>query len=435
MPLLAPALLLAALPSLDGAAGLGRVVGVPAAEAVVSADREPTTYALLAGKALTCDYETNRAITDPVVLVRGKKIIAIGTRDEVAIPEDATVIDYGDRWLAPGFVDLHSHVGGSTRDINDMVFQLNSELRVTPAVQPNNSQLERPLAAGVTTILFIPGSGTNMGGTGVLMKLGIDGFEEALVRDPGSLKVAQGDNPTRWGYGMGRIMMAYQIRFRLKRGQAYAKAWDKYEAGGGPQPSRDLGLDIFRSLYAGETQISAHTQYYHLVLTTIILLKRDFGLPTFIDHGSFDSYRTAPLAMENGVAAILGPREIMVPRPPRFDTDGRIEGTAWGFQEHGMNEVGFNTDSPVVPQEELSVQAAMGVRYGYRNDAGQGLRGVTIVPARTAGIAHRVGSLEVGKDADIVVTGGDPIDPRSSFDATWVNGQCLYDAARDGRIW
>ena len=331
------------------------------------ASEEPWV-AILAGKALTCEYESNRAIDDPVVLVRAGKIAAIGSAEDVEIPDGATVVDYGDRWLVPGFVDLHSHVGGSRQDINDMVYQLNSELRVTPAVQPNNPALEKPLAAGVTTILFIPGSGTNMGGTGVLMKLGIDGFEEALVRDPGSLKLAQGDNPTRWGYGMGRIMMAYQIRFRLRRGRAYAQAWKDYEEGSGPQPSRDLGLDIFRDLYDGSTQISTHTQYYHLVLTSIILLKRDFGLPSFIDHGSFDSYLTAPLAMEYEVPAILGPREIMVPRPPRFDTDGRIEGTAWGFQEHGMKEVGFNTDSPVVPQEELPLQAAMGVRYGFDND-------------------------------------------------------------------
>ena len=125
----------------------------------------------------------------------------------------------------------------------------------------------------------------------------------------------------------------------------------------------------------------------------------------------------------------------MAPRPPRFDTDGRIEGSAWGFMEYGMDEVGFNTDAPVVPQESLHLQAAMGVRYGLANDRAQGLRGLTIVPARTAGIADRVGSLEVGKDADILVSNGDPLDPRTSFSAVWVNGEAVYDAARDGRAW
>ena len=390
---------------------------------------------LRAAKALTCEYEGSGFILDPVVVLRDGEIEAIGPAGSVEIPEGAEVIDYGDRWLAPGFVDLHSHVGGSRGDINDMVYQLNSELRVSPAVIPNNSDLEKPLAAGVTTILFIPGSGTNMGGTGVLMKLGIDGYEEALLRDPGSLKIAQGDNPTRWGYGMGRILMNYGLRFRLRRGQAYAKAWDAYLEGEGDKPDRELELDIFRFLYAGDTQVSTHTQYYQLVLMTITMLARDFGLPTYIDHGSFDSYLTTPLAKEFGVGAILGPREIMAPRPPRFDTDGRIEGTAWGFQEQGMVDIGFNTDAPVVPQEELTTQAAMGVRYGLRNDRAQGLRGVTIIPARTSGIADRVGSLEAGKHADILVCNGDPSDPRTHFDAVWVNGEKVYDAEIGGRAW
>lgn len=391
--------------------------------------------ALKAEKALTCEFESNRAIDDVVVLVKRGKIVDIGTAGDVAIPEGAEVIDYGERWLTPGLVDLHSHVGGSRGDINDMVYQLNSELRVSPAVIPDNSSLYRGLAAGVTTILFIPGSGTNMGGTGVLMKLGHDRYEDALVRDPGSLKIAQGDNPTRWGYGMSRILMNYGLRYRLRRGRAYAKAWQEYDRGEREKPERELELDVFRELYADRTQISTHTQYYQLVLMTLTMLARDFALPTYIDHGSFDSYLTAPIAEKLGVAAILGPREIMVPRPPRFDTDGRIIGTAWGFQEHGDVQIGFNTDAPVVPQEELQLQAAMGVRYGLRNDRGQGLRGVTIIPARVAGIAHRVGSLEVGKDADILVTTGDPVDPRNGVHATWIDGVLHYDAKRDGRGW
>ena len=103
--------------------------------------------ALKAAKALTCEYATNRAIDDAVLLVEGGLIVAIGRADEVEIPEGARVVDYGDRWLTPGFVDLHSHVGGSRGDINDMVYQLNSELRVSPAVIPANDDLHRPMAA------------------------------------------------------------------------------------------------------------------------------------------------------------------------------------------------------------------------------------------------------------------------------------------------
>lgn len=425
-----PSVLLPLTALVVGASPAGRAVGEIQADV-----RTGAVTVILAEKALTCSEHGPQSIDDVAMVIKGQRITRIGKASDIKVPEGATVIDYGDRWIVPGFIDLHSHVGGSRGDINDMVYQLNSELRVAPAVICNNDGLQRPLAAGVTTILFIPGSGTNIGGQGILMKLGLDEYEEAVVRDPGSLKIAQGDNPTRWGYGMSRILMNWGLRYRLRRGRAYSRAWDAYEAGSGPKPQRELTLDVFRELYAGRTQVSTHTQYYQLVLMTITMLARDFGLPAYIDHGSFDSYKTAPIAEKYGVAAILGPRQIMVPRPPRFDTDGRIEGSAWGFQENGNVLIGFNTDAPVVPQEELTMQAAMGVRYGMRNDIGQGLRGVTIVPATVSGIAHRVGSLEAGKDADFVVVDGDPIDPRTSFDATWVNGRHVYEASRDGRAW
>lgn len=415
----------------------GGVPDGPVADATGSGTAvEPQVTVLRAAKALTCSWTTNEVIRDAALVIVDGRIAAIGPASEVEVPAGAEVIDYGDRWLIPGMIDLHSHVGGSRGDINDTVYQLNSELRVAPAVIPNNASLHRPLAAGVTTILFIPGSGSNMGGTGVLMKLGFDRYEDALVRDPGSLKIAQGDNPKRWGYGMQRTMMNWNLRHRLRRGRAYARAWQAYDAGEGPKPQRELELDVFRELYSDRTQISTHTQYYQLVLMTLTMLARDFALPTYVDHGSFDSYKTAPLAEKLGVAAILGPREIMAPRPPRFPTGGRIIGTAWGYQENGKVDIGFNTDAPVVPQEELPLQAAMGVRYGMRNDLGQGLRGLTIIPARVSGLAHRVGSLEVGKDADIVVTTGDPIDPRTAFDATWIEGRCVYDARQqERRAW
>jgi hypothetical protein len=165
------------------------------------------------------------------------------------------------------------------------------------------------------------------------------------------------------------------------------------------------------------------------------MLRVEFGLDVYIDHGSFDSYKTAELAEAHGVAAILGPREIMWPRPPSFRTDGRVEGSGWGFQKGGHRAIGFNTDAPVVPQEELSIQSAMAVRYGFDNSEMGAVRGLTIVPAQAAGIADRVGSLEPGKDADILVVTGDPSDPRTSVEVVFVEGRRVYDAKRETRLW
>jgi imidazolonepropionase-like amidohydrolase len=103
------------------------------------------------------------------------------------------------------------------------------------------------------------------------------------------------------------------------------------------------------------------------------------------------------------------------------------------YQARGMDMVGFNTDSPVIPQEELFLQSAVNVRYGFKNDDAQAVRGHTIVPAKTAGIDKRVGSLEPGKDADIVILSGDPSDPRTSVEIVFIEGRKVYDTARDVR--
>lgn len=391
--------------------------------------------AIFTVKALVAELHGRSVIDHALILVKDGKIEAVGPQSELIVPEGYEVLDVGDHWVAPGMVDLHSHVGGSMGDINDMVHQTNPGLRVRPTIVPGNRNLRRGLRGGVSTVLYIPGSGTNIGGQGVMMKTGRGTYGESVIKDPGSLKIAQGDNPTRWGFRMGRITMAWNLTRVIREGVAYAKSWEAYELDGGPRPRRQLRLDVFRELVSKNIQVSTHTQYYHLVLTTITMLARDFGFATYIDHGSFDSYKTSPLAQKYDVAAILGPREIMAPRPPRFDTDGQIQGTAWGFQEQGHPLIGFNTDAPVVPQEELPLQAAMGVRYGLRNNTMQGVRGVTCVPAVVSGVADRVGSIRAGLDADLIVVTGDPIDPRSAVDLVLMDGLPVYDLGSGVRRW
>ena len=414
----------------DMAAALGH--GERYVNAALASEQAP--YALRASKVLTAELDGPGFIDDGIVVVEDGRIAAVGPRGEVELPDGIELIDVGDRWLMPGLVDLHSHVGG-TFDINDMVYQVNPGLRVSVAVRPGNASLERALAGGVTTVLFIPGSGTNIGGQGILLKTGLDTFEEMRIREPGSLKIAQGDNPTRWAYQMGRSLMCYHIRSTLQKGRAHFERWRAHEEDGAPKPRVDLQLEVFRPLFARTTQVSTHTQYYQLVLTTITLMAGEFGLDTYIDHGTFDGYRTAPLTKEHGVSAIIGPRQINTDRS-RYpnDRDGSIVGCAGEYQQRGTPLVGFNTDAPVVPQEELFLQSAMGARYGFDNSRLGAVRGCTIVPALTAGIADRVGSIEPGKDADLVVVSGDPSDPRSAVERVFIEGRTVYDAEQgDGR--
>ena len=269
------------------------------------------------------------------------------------------------------------------------------------------------------------------GGQGVLLKTAPETYEAMVVRDPGSLKVAQADNPKRWGYGMNRIMLNWSIREIFGRGKLYAEAWQAHEADpeGVPAPAVDPQWEIFRDLFAHEVQISAHTQVHQVVLASMDIMAREYGLDLFIDHGTFDGYKATDVAIELDVPAILGPRSINMQVKGRgIDTDGRIVGVAAEYQRRGHPQVGFNTDAPVMPQEELQLQATVAARHGFRDESMQTILGLTIVPARIANISHRTGSIEVGKDADILQITGHPADPRSAVNRVWIEGHEVYDA-------
>jgi len=402
-----------------------------------------TGLALRAAKAVVVGAEGREVVDDVVVLVREGRIEAIGPAREVAIPPAYEVQDCGKRWLVPGFVDLHCHIAGRsfmTNDINDMVYMTNPELRASAAVNPDNPNLRRGLAGGVTSVLFIPGSGTNMGGQGVLLKTGFKTYEEMEIRNPGSLKLAQAGNPERWAIGVGRSLMNWNTRNTFRRGLAYARRYiegrEAQAGGNGPGPERDIQWDVFPQLLEKKTQVSTHTQMYQVVLTTLTMPRREFGLDVYIDHGEFAGMRAAQMAQELGVQAIVGPRELDGTIPQLCPgTDGKFVGIAAGYQQAGHKMIGFNTDSPVVPEEELQVQATVSVRYGFDDSRMDAVRGLTIVPAMTAGIAHRVGSLAPGKDADILVMTGHPVDPRNWVETAFIEGRRVYDTRREARRW
>jgi imidazolonepropionase-like amidohydrolase len=400
--------------------------------------------ALKARKILTASWDGPQVVDDGVLLIRDGKIEAVGRAREVAIPEGYELLDVGERWLAPGLIDLHSHEAGISlysfvNDLNDMVYLTNPGVRASASVEPGVPAMRMGLAGGVTTVLYIPGSGTNIGGQGVLVKTPFDRYEENLVRAPGSMKLAQWGNPEAWTIGIGMSFENWNTRHALRRGVGYAKRWKAFEEGGGEEPERDISYDVFRDLLSNDIAISTHTQVYQVVLMTLTMIHGELGLPVFLDHSTIGGWLTGAIAQEMGVPAIVGPREID-PTSRRFIAWARnkhegVRGVAAGYQERGHTMVGFNTDAPVVPQQELSVQAAMGARYGFQDERMDVLRGLTIVPARAAKIDDRVGSLEAGKDADVLVVTGHPADPRTSMEVVFVDGRRAYDAERDGRQW
>jgi imidazolonepropionase-like amidohydrolase len=395
------------------------VVNVPAGAA------EKPKLALHVAKAITCAGEP---IVNATILVADGKIQAIGPRSTIVVPKGYTEIDHGNRFAMPGLIDAHSHIGGSG-DINEMVYQTNPELRVLDVIRPNNEQLKVAVAGGVTTITFIPGSGTNMGGWGALMKTGPGKLEDVLIRFPGVLKIAQAGNPERRGgeVGSGRMGMNYVIRDQLREGMAYTREWDDYETGRRKdKPRTDLRLEYFKPLFRRQIPVVVHTQGYQVIMSTLLILHDEMELKVVIDHGCFDSNLLSSEIIKRGIPVMAGPRGF------RYDTaDGQVKGQVAGFADRGVKALGVNTDAPVVPEEELSFQATMAVRLGWNEEAAY--RGLTIEPAKALMIDKRVGSLEVGKDADIVISTGSILDPRCYVVQVLIDGAVAYDIKTDKR--
>ncbi len=386
----------------------------------------PSKIALRVGKAVTI---TKGNVDGALILVKDGKIEKIlkDPLGKVAVPEGYHHIDAQDRWAVPGFIDLHAHVGGS--DLNDMVYPVNPGFRVLDNIMPNNPRLRKSVAGGVTTILFIPGSGTNMGGFGAVVKTAGKTVKDMLVRFPGALKIAQGGNPERYGGDLGRDRMGmnYLIRGALEEGRKYTKAWDDFEAGKTKvKPHKNPRLEYFRGLFHKKFPVVVHTQGVQLIQSTLRILHDEMKLWVVIDHGTFDGYKLASEAAKRGVMVMNGPRQF------RFDREyGRVVGLAKGWFDGGVKNVGVNTDSPVIPQEEFFFQAAMAVRLGL--DPQVAMKGLTINPAKAIGLDKQIGSLEVGKDADIVLWSGDPLDIRNHVSFVLVNGKLAYDASQEPR--
>ena len=401
---------------------------------------ESPGYAFRCAKAITLE---GRPIEDAVILTRDGKILALGKAANTAIPKGFEVLDMGELWVSPGLVDLHCHVAAPTMsDINDMVHPTNPDLRTLDLVTMDHENFRYALAGGVTTVLYIPGSGTNAGGFGTLTKTWGRSPQEALIRFPGCLKIAQAGNPERRSGDLGatRAGMNQGLRFMFERGKAYYEAWLAFEKGEGEKPRFDPELHYLRGLFRHEYPVAVHTQIYQVALSTLRELRTEYGFWTVIVHGTFDAFRLSDEALELGVPVCNGPRQYL------FDTGGRFvrsEGYTGRFiglanewytggtgpdrqprRGLGRDGIGVNTDSPVIAQEQLTLQCAMAVRLGLPDEVG--MRALTINQARFVKIHDRVGSLKVGKDADLVFWTGDPLDPRHRVEMTVVNGNVAY---------
>ena len=365
------------------------------------------------GKLLTMNA-TDDILEPGAIEVTDGKITYIGTPR--ALPESVERFEYPEAWAAPGLVDLHTHIHtGSWGDINDMVRSVNPGLRASSTVRPDNSAMRVACAAGVTTLFGIPGSGTNIGGMGVLYKTKTSPYyESAVIAGVGGMKVAQDSNPQRragnFAFGNNRASMGWILE------DVCAKAL------GAIRENRfDFALEDLKKILTRELPVLIHTAGSEGVVNTARMWHRKFGTRCVISHGSFDGWKAAPAIAAWGVPVNHGPRTMDF----YSSANGRINGSGAEYVKAGVPHFSLNTDSNVVPQEEFFLQGTMSSRLGA--DSYQMLRAMTIHPAITFGLDDRVGSLEVHKDADIVLHTGDPLDPRSHVLRVWIEGRTEYE--------
>ena len=402
------------------------VLGLLAAGGSAQEKRAPVV-AIRAGKVFTAAGKT---YSPGLILVEGGKITAVG---EGEIPEGAEVLDFPEAWATPGLVDLHCHIGGMIRDINDMVHPTNPELSTRPTIDPDSELLKDAVAGGVTTVLYIPGSGTNVSGFGTLMHTaGGKTIDELTVRFPGAMKVAQAWNPERHGGDLGtsRMGMWWGLRKLLEDARAYHVSWEEFETGRSKEKPRvQPRLENMRGLFQRKWPVIIHTADARDVMGTVRMFHDEFKLPCIVSHGEFGGFKSAGEIAKRGLPANIGPRQ--------YDWtsmmyDGKCYGIAAEYRKAGVERLSLNTDSPVVPQEELIFQASMAVRLGLPEEVA--LRAVTIEPAKAVMIDDRLGSLEAGKDADVVIWSGNPLDVRQRVLLTMIGGKVVYDERKGRRV-
>lgn len=366
------------------------------------------------------------------IAVENGKIIELG---EELPTENAQVRDVSGCYVMPGIVDAHCHIGmwedsmgTEGADGNECTNPVTPELRAIDAINPYDRCFTEACAAGVTTCVTGPGSANVVGGQFVAMKTAGDSVEDMTLRFPVAMKAAFGENPKRV-YGdsektpQTRMATAAILRKALLDAQEYGKKIEEGEQDPAKRPSRDLGKEALLAVIKRELPMKIHAHRADDILTAIRIAK-EFNIRFTLEHcteGYLIPAQIKRAIEEQGAGIIVG---------PLLSERSKIELRNLSFKapkvlyDNGI-EFAIMTDHPVIPEQYLTVCAALAVREGLPEEVA--LRAITIQAARITGIDDRVGSLEVGKDADIAVFNGHPLDFRTRCVLTLVNGKIAHE--------
>ncbi|WP_312101231.1 amidohydrolase [Pygmaiobacter massiliensis] len=359
------------------------------------------------------------------------KIVKIAPN--LPVPEGAEVWDAIGLEIYPGFIDPHSHIGisedkiGSVGDdCNEKTNPLAPSLRALDAINPMDSAFHNAVAAGITGVMVGPGSSNVVGGQFAFIKTDGRSVEKMTLLAPAAMKIAFGENPKK-DYGgsgkapMTRMGIAALLREELFRAQRYLESQTKGEG----EP--DFKLECYRPVFEGQIPLKAHVHRADDILTAIRIAK-EFHLGLTLDHCTEGHLIVQEIA-ESGFPAIVG---------PSLASRSKIEVEEADFKTAGVLDkarvlVALTTDHPVTRLQYLPICAALAAKEGMGHEAA--LRAITINAARICRLENRLGSLKPGKDADFIITDGDPLEIKTQVLATVMNGKVVY-RKKDGKdIW
>ena len=334
------------------------------------------------------------------------KIASVG--EGIEAPEGATVIDAEGRLVTPGCVEAHCHiglhneaVGWEGRDYNESVDPITPHMRAIDSINPQDEAFPNAIRGGVTTACTGPGSANVVGGSFAVIKLVGNRVDNMIVKHPAAMKCAFGENPKRV-YGQGgkkspvtRMATAALLRELLFKSRRYLA--DK-EAG---KDVFDMKLEAMIPVMNGEIPLKAHAHRADDILTSIRIAK-EFGVKLTLDHCTDGSVIADELAKE-GYPAFVGPA---LGSKSKIELINKTFSTPAELTRAGVN-VSIITDAPVIPLQHLPMCAGLAANAGLGYE--EAWHAITVNPARALGIDGRVGSLEAGKDGDVVIWTADPI--------------------------
>ena len=363
------------------------------------------------------------------LLLENGKIAAIGTG--LALPDGCEVVDAAGLRVYPGFVDAHTHIGldGSGigyegRDYNEMNDICCPHLRGIDGINPRDPSFRSARNAGVTCVCTGPGSANVLGGTFVALKTVGDRVDNMVVKDPVAMKCAFGENPKRVykdKCDSTRMSTAAILRGALAAAKDYAAR--KQAAGGDPAklPAYNQKWEALLPVLDRTIPLKAHAHQANDIFTAL-RIAHEFNVRITLEHTTEGHLIADELAKETDVPMAVGPT---LTHASKFELQNKSWTTPGVLDKAGCH-VSIITDNSVIPQQYLPLCAGMAVKAGM--DPFAALKAITIHPAEHIGIADRVGSIEVGKDADLVLTDGCPFEVMTRVKAVYIDGVQVAEA-------